>query len=196
MTVRVIKIPDGTGKDPDECLKKNTNVWARAVEGAQDIMEWYMQKAFTGRSLQDPRQLQLAVNEIFAEIVLIPFAVEREHWLKELSGRVGIEVEVLRENLVEVKKNQKTVSGSSSFRGLPKNQPNRDSVESSREENKKKATRLSLLVERLFALALRFPQLARAVALDDDKLGLVLSTPLYRPLYEGLKKGYSNGNSI
>lgn len=197
MLVRVIKIPEGAGKDPDECLKKNSDMWWKSVEEARDIMEWYTQKAFAEKNLKDPRQLQFAVNEVLAEIALIPFAVEREHWLKELSGRVRIEVAVLRENLVEVKKRQKKIRNNSSERVESwKLETGEKEKPQPSQEVSQPATRLGLLSERLLALILRFPQLSETMVSADIKLNSILSISPYARLYENLKKLYSNGNSV
>ena len=54
INVKVIQIPEGGGKDPDECLKKNKDVWFEAVEKATDIMNWYFAGAFQNKNIQAP----------------------------------------------------------------------------------------------------------------------------------------------
>ena len=49
--VRIITIPEGKGKDPDDCIRENPDIWVECVENAKDIMEWYVDKAFATPSL-------------------------------------------------------------------------------------------------------------------------------------------------
>lgn len=57
MKVKVIVIPAGAGKDADECLKKNPQVWFEAVQSAQDVMDWYFNITLRGgRSKQNRKQ--------------------------------------------------------------------------------------------------------------------------------------------
>ena len=104
MNVKVIVIPEDQGKDPDECIKKNKDAWFQAVTHAEDIMEWYFGRSFSGRSLSDPKEKQKIANELLQEISRIPYAVERDHWLSQLSHRLSVDVSVLREDLVRIVK--------------------------------------------------------------------------------------------
>ncbi len=153
--VRVIRIPDGAGKDPDECLQKNPEVWQHAVANAQDVMEWLLEKSFFGRDLHNPRDRQTMVNELLTEVVRIPFAVERDHWLRIIANRLGEETSVLRENLQEIKRLEKIPkkpSLSSSEKPVTPNQANARSATGDRFEQ---------LMERLLILVLRYPATAR-----------------------------------
>src|SRR3989339_1687286 len=93
--VKVIRLPKDAGKDPDECLKKHPQIWFDAVEKAQEVMEWYFEKSFTNRDLNNHKNKQVIANELLSEIALIQYAVERDHWLKELGSQLAVEVSVL-----------------------------------------------------------------------------------------------------
>jgi len=99
LRVRVIQIPEGKGKDPDECIKNDLAIWQQSVEQAQDVMKWYFAKAFEKKDIKDPRVKQQVADELLLEISNIPFAVERDHWVQELAGKLGIDSIVLREDL-------------------------------------------------------------------------------------------------
>ncbi len=182
MNVRVIKIPEGAGKDPDECLKTNPQVWFQSVEKAQNIMEWYLEKVLHGRDLKNPRQKQEVVNNYLAEIALIPYAVERDHWLQVLGERIGVEVSVLREDLPKVKSEKLKVKSNSGQVASDKLQA--FSVQKGRFE---------LLVERLLSLFLKFPALATE---EVDNLSKILVNTNYLELYNKIKEGYNNDNNL
>jgi len=104
LNVRVIRLPAGAGKDADECLKKNPAVWFKAVEESAGAMDWRFEKAFASADLTSPRGKQAVAGILLQEIAKIPFAVEREGYLKRLAERLGVEAGVLREELAKVKK--------------------------------------------------------------------------------------------
>lgn len=100
--VKVIEIPEGKGKDPDECIKIDKDVWFSAVEHASPIMDWYFSRAFLGKDLSNPREKQEIVDKLLPEIARIPFAVEKDHWLRELSGKLGVDTTILREDMKRI----------------------------------------------------------------------------------------------
>lgn len=182
MNVKVIRLPEGAGKDPDEAIKKNKEVWFDSVKNARDIMEWYFERALKNKNLQNPKDKQQTANELLPEIALLPYAVEQDHWLRELANHLHVEVEILRE---DIKKGQKT-SRESSYHGANQPQP--------RVQPPVVETRHELLLEQLFALIVRFPEkLANLLVSLEEKY---LSTSRYFPLYQELKIRYTNNNSI
>jgi len=107
LNVRAIAIPEGKGKDADECLKKNPEVWFEAVKNASDVLDWFFAMAFKEKDISGPKAKQQVANELLPLIGFIPFAVERDYWLKELASRLGVEVDVLREDLKRFDKEKK-----------------------------------------------------------------------------------------
>ncbi len=181
MSVKVIIIPEGQGKDPDECLKKNPGTWFEAVKNAQGIMDWYFKKALINKDLSDPKQKQKIADELLSEIMLIPYAVEQDHWLRELSSKLNVDVAVLRENMIQIKNSEK-----------------RKVVDGKEEEIRKPAieekTRLNSLLEQLLILFLKFPDDLKTVILNLES-GM-LSTTKYLPLYESIKNIYNENRAI
>lgn len=183
MSVRIISLPPGAGKDPDECVKKDPAVWFQAVEDAEDVMHWYVKKAFAGKDPQDPKQKQQIVNEILPEVSRIPFAVERDHWLREVSARLGVDVQVLREDMDRLKKAAGTLRTSGPA----------DAVVSPPIVKKDApAPRLDLLIERMLAVLFRFPELFSRMSLP----AIHLSTPPIFALYEATQQEYTVNHSI
>ena len=97
LNVKVINIPEGAGKDADECIKNNPQVWLRAVADAQSVMDWYFAKTLARYDRNDPKQKQAAAEILLTEILRIPYAVEKDDWIKKLSNELDIELSVLRE---------------------------------------------------------------------------------------------------
>lgn len=181
MRVKVIKIPDGFAKDPDECIKKDKQVWLKSVENAQDVMEWFFDKNILNKDMSDHIEKQKAADTILPEISLIPYAVERDHWLRELSGRIGVDVDVLREDMERVKVKKLETR---------KQQPATKEIK--KEAPLIKKGRFELLLERLYCLVLKFDVIVPDFLLEDKET--LLSTGDFKALYEAIKKEY-NENS-
>lgn len=179
LSVKVIRLPADAGKDPDECLKKHPQVWFDSVEKAQEVMEWYFEKAFANKNLNDHKQKQMIVNELLPDIALIQFAVERDHWLKELGSRLGVEVSVLREDLERVKK----------LKIVP---PQRDPAHGGKDSTPPKSevrTKIDILIEAYLALMLKFSELLTIPV--DQTMQTILSTGEWGGLYETIKMQYN-----
>ncbi|PIR59763.1 MAG: hypothetical protein COU68_03840, partial [Candidatus Pacebacteria bacterium CG10_big_fil_rev_8_21_14_0_10_45_6] len=183
LSVKVIAIPGG--KDPDECIRENKDAWIEAVENARDVMEWYFDRVLTGDYMSDPRKKQQAADQLLAEIVRIPHAVERDHWLQQLSRRINVGAEVLREDATRIAQESKK-----------KYQPQATNTAGHvKKLEPRKKTRLETLVEHLMALYLKFPDMI-AKGTDDEILYKALSTYGIPGLYELLKTEYTNKASI
>jgi len=181
MNVKVIQIPEGAGKDPDECIKQNKDVWIDAVAHATGIMEWYLDRAFMHRSITDPRDKQMIANDILAEIARIPYAVERDHWVGELSHRLGVDMSVLREDLVRISREikQKRIGGVRS-------------PDIGTKTAKVSESRLTLLLDRLFALLMIQPELLSHIPQEFFHY-TSFSTGVHTDLYEIAKIRYTQG---
>jgi len=173
LRVRVIHIPDGAGKDPDEVIKKNKDVWFAAVDGAQHVMAWILDRAFAKKNIADPSQKQEAADAVLEEIGRIPFAVERDHWLQALAERLRVDAAILRQDLSRFQ-NKETRGHVAEASGTePRTAPEERS---------------------------RFDHLAKRMAVlimwgyGKDRLDLLLpalSTSRYGPLYETWKSAYT-----
>ncbi len=180
MNIKVVQIPEGKGKDADECLKKNPEVWFLAVKSAKDVMVWYLERAFAGRDVSQPKIKQAIANEILSEIGRIPYAVERDHWLRELGGRLGVDVSVLREDMTRLKSLER-----------PVRVQHGDTAKTEIEPVRK--TRLDLLVERFLALLTLFPApVSEYIKKLPDIIGVNLSPDQINRLYTFVKSGYNN----
>lgn len=188
MNIKIIQIPEGAGKDPDECLKKNKDVWFDSVKNASEVMNWYFSRAFAHKDLNNPKDKQAIASELLSKIQHIPYAIERDHWLQELSHRLGVDISVLRDDLQRVK-SEESSSNSNNVNLAGKNK-----VAEEKLEVVVPLTRLDSLVERFLALLLRF--FDKSQGIDQlFSIDLSLSTGKYSALYEKLKSMYNEGNN-
>ncbi len=179
LQVRVIRIPEGAGKDPDECLKKNPDVWTQSVQNARDVMEWFIEKSLGAHDLTNPRGRQSAVNEVLVEIKRIPYALERDYWLKTVAGKLGEEIQVLRDNMKEV--SLPTVAKTAPIILEAKNtQTNPHDP----------------LMGRILALLVKFPGIISLMPWKDIGLEAAAQASSYAPLYLSLKEEYTASSSF
>lgn len=176
MHVKIISLSAEQGSDPDDCVKKDPAVWRAAVEQAQDVMPWLFDQVFSGNTRTTPQEKQEAVDTLLPDIARIPYAVERDHWLRELATRVGVTVAVLQDDMARLSGND---------RPRRDNQPEGETDI----EPKKKVpqTRLVQLQQRWVLLLVKFPSLFRTVETDPQ----VIVQSAYGPLYEEIKKVYT-----
>ncbi|MFA7244720.1 MAG: DNA primase [Candidatus Magasanikbacteria bacterium] len=186
MNIKIIQIPEGAGKDPDECLKKNKEVWFEAVKNASEVMNWYFSRAFLHKDLNNPKDKQAIASELLSKIQHIPYAIERDHWLQELSHRLGVDISVLRDDLQRIKSEESSVSVSS-LAGKTK-------IVEEKKEIQLPLTRLDSLIERFLSLYLRFFSDVQGIS-NLFSIDLSLSTGKYSALYEKLKIMYNDGNN-
>jgi len=176
MNIRVIKIPDGAGKDADECLKKNPKIWFEAVEKSKGVMEWYFEKVLGKINRREPKEKQTASNILLTEIAKIPYAVERDEWLKRLGEELNIEMSILRE---EIKNNKQRVGAV---------------VEDVK--NSKMAVppidKMDPVHSRLFSLLLKYPNLY-IVNPQALRIEFFVDTR-FAPLYELFEKHYNTND--
>lgn len=112
-TVKIISIPAGAGKDADECIKKDVNVWNAAVTDAKPFMEHMMEtlipEAERTAILKDPRRKHQLSQKIVSFIALLPSAIERDHWVQQASLNIQTSSEALTQMINAVRANRPRV---------------------------------------------------------------------------------------
>lgn len=83
--VRLLRLPPDAGKDPDDCIRKDPEIWKAAIAKAVPFMEWYIDLARQRTDFADPYAKRRASEELLAEAAKLPTSVERAHWLKVLA---------------------------------------------------------------------------------------------------------------
>lgn len=84
-TVRILRLPPDAGKDPDDCIRKDVELWKKAIDGAIPFMEWYIALAKERTDFSDPDAKKEAAGALIREVSKLPDSVERAHWVRELS---------------------------------------------------------------------------------------------------------------
>ena len=181
LNIRVIQIPQGAGKDPDECLKNNPDIWFQSVKSAADIMKWYLDIALAGKDLTHPKEKMAVTNAVLPEIKRLPSVVEQDHWLRELSGQTGIDISVLQQEMSRMPSVSVDRIASQQNPDVP-----------TPKVKKSSQSRLVYMVELLLAILVTQPKTFEVVSVQDAWFH---ASP-DQPLYETLKIAYSEGKQF
>lgn len=100
--IKVITLPPEAGKDPDDAVRKNPDLWKQAIKDAVGIMEWIYRNAFRHRSTASPEDKKYIARDVLLEIKRIADPVERDHWLKKLAKDLDVGEQALRDAMVRV----------------------------------------------------------------------------------------------
>ncbi len=182
LNIKVISIPEGQGKDADECIRKNPKNWRLAVDSAVQIMEWYFNRLFKSINLDDFKAKQEATSSFLAELKKIPYAIERESWIRKLSDKIMVEPAILTEELKKIK----TQTG-----------PKKETVHNAQENDKNTSVNVvdktDLLKEKFWSLVVRQPSIYSALrsTLSDN----IFDSGDYQKLYLFAEMKYNNISS-
>jgi DNA primase len=97
--VKVIIIPEGAGKDPDDCVRKDPQLWRQAIEKAIDVIDFLVQSARAKFDLHGLEGKRSAVEQILPIIAEVGDPVVQAHYLKILSEAVGTPEDIIRGQL-------------------------------------------------------------------------------------------------
>jgi DNA primase len=97
--IRIISLPPDAGKDPDDAVRKNPEIWKQAIKDALPVVEWLYRNAFRGQDASLPEGKKKIAATFLPELLRIPNAVERDAWLTRLAKDLGVSEEALREAL-------------------------------------------------------------------------------------------------
>lgn len=97
--VRVITLPSDAGKDPDDAIRKDVEIWKTAINDALPVIEWLYRNAFRSHDLTKPDEKKIIAAAILPELRRIANAIERDAWVTRLAKDLSVSEEALREEL-------------------------------------------------------------------------------------------------
>lgn len=150
-----------SGKDPADFTKECPGEFIKLVNGAEPIMSYYFKLVFSaqggsasGGKKFSPDTLEgkkfIAV-ELLSKIKRLPSAVERSHWIRELSLKLGVSERNLEEEMAQLTLTDTDLNAEQ--RRIPRESAGNPHLSVSAK------TRKEILSERLLALLLKKPEL-------------------------------------
>ncbi|MBD8069179.1 DNA primase [Bacillus sp. PS06] len=120
--VRVALMPEGL--DPDDYIKKyGSEKFNNDVIGASlTLMAFKMQYFRRGKNLQDEGERMRYIEEVLKEISTLDSAVEREHYMRQISTEFSVSIEALKEQQSQFNKSEfkKKDNGNQNRNNIPR----------------------------------------------------------------------------
>jgi len=85
--IRVMSLP--RGKDPDEVIHEDLDVWRRCVQNALPLLEYKFEQIVAKHDLGNARSKATLVEELGAELALIPDRLQQAHYIGKLTQHVA-----------------------------------------------------------------------------------------------------------
>lgn len=147
-SVRILRLPPDAGKDPDDCIRKDPELWKTAIDEAIPYMEWYLALVKERVDFEDPDAKKEASIALIREVAKLPEPVERAHWVKELALLFSTPESLLFEKVESVRPGV--------ARETPKTveRPQKQAAPQAPEQ----VSREDMLAEHLFGIMLAWPE--------------------------------------
>ncbi|MEF3275286.1 MAG: DNA primase [Chloroflexus sp.] len=195
VTIRIIRLPEG--RDPDEVIAADPNLWQQLVEQAKPVMDFYLEAYTADLELRDPIQQRQALERILPLLSELDGAAQRVYVarVEQLIGvRSELIVDLLRARLQPPRRNDRLRRSSSPTPPPP--EPTTTPVTAASLDEWRRKTEAYLL-----ALALRYPSVNVAIEklLEEANarqreigalFGAGLEDLLEEPLHQAIWRAY------
>lgn len=95
MNMKVVKLP--SGKDPDDTIRKNPNLWRKSIKEAVPIYDYFISSAVSRFGISNGEGKRRVANEVLPLLASINDGVLLSHYLQQLAMKIGVEEFDLRE---------------------------------------------------------------------------------------------------
>lgn len=148
--IRVITLPEG--KDPADLVVKSPEAWAKAVQTAKSILEFYFESTLKKFDQKDVRGKKEIAKILLPVIKKIPNKIEQTFWLGKLSQTIEAREQDLNEEMAKLKTEDEVLG-----------------LEPEEAVNLPVKTRQDLLEERLATLIIKNQASASQVTVEDQE---------------------------
>ena len=100
---KVISLPDN--QDPAGYIQKDASLWAKIIDKAQDLMEFYLDNAFSKNDSETAQGKKEISKAVLPAIKMISNKIEQGHWLQKTAQRLKVQETDLIEEMEKIKEN-------------------------------------------------------------------------------------------
>ena len=86
-------------KDPADIISEDPEIWRQAIKDSAPVMDYYFKRIIAGVDLNRADHKKLAVQKLLPIIKFLKSNIEQVHYLKLLSDKLQIPLELLQSNL-------------------------------------------------------------------------------------------------
>jgi DNA primase len=116
VSLSIITIP--SGKDPDELIRQDASLWQSIIQKPQYALDWLIERYQAKLDITSAQGKREFSDVVLAIIRDLSDSVERDHYIEQISARIGVSRQALDDKL-----NQKAVAEK------PRLKPRQSSVE-------------------------------------------------------------------
>lgn len=100
MNIKVASLPKGV--DPDDLVRQSKEKWMEAIKNAKPLMSFVFEKIIESVDLSNVFEKKQAARKLLLFISKYRDEIERETYLKKLSGLIDVDYEILRKKMFEI----------------------------------------------------------------------------------------------
>lgn len=103
-SIKMLMLPEGAGKDPDDCIRQSPDLWRFAIASAVPHFEWYIniaQKRFDLSNIDGKKEAGVFLMK---EVAKFNDPVSLAHWVNRLSDLLGTPANLIFEQVETLKK--------------------------------------------------------------------------------------------
>ncbi len=171
MNIKIIKVLNG--KDPDECIQKDPQLWQKSIEQAKPYMEFIIQTAREKFDFSNIEEKKKAAKEILTQVSKIQSKIEQDYWIKKTGEALSVNEKLLWE-------------------AMPKSKTKIEPVKTSSDQATYKQG--FDIYKRLFGLAIAYPE--NVVYLIDSAEPQMIADAKWKKFYSDLILLYNKDNKI
>ena len=168
------------GKDPDDCVRIDPELWHQSIKKSKPLMEYYFDFIFNNLSTDRIFEQKKVEENIFSLLSQFNSKIEQDYWLKKMSERMNISEQALLDDFQQFLFSLK--------------QPNNREIDEQTDNNQViKKSRIEMAGEELIGFLLKYPA-------QIDKWLSQISPDLFSGRLSGLVKEiklyYDKSNSF
>jgi DNA primase len=186
--IQVALLPQDAGKDPDEAVQKDPELWRTAVYAPVSAMQYLIDYMTHGRTLTDVGTKREIGAVLLPEIACFHNVIEREHWLQVVADILRTPRDVLRDALRQVAFSALPSSPMAATRARSEGQTPSSVRQPSTRVHDPMRTRAHAAAESLLALFLHVPHTQSFAR--DTLTPMHFPEGAWRELYSFLFSGY------
>jgi len=94
----IVSLPDGF-KDPDEVIQSDPELWQRAIDSAENVVDWLLTQYTKREDMSAPVGKRRFTTAALAVVRALNDPVEQEHFLQKISRYTTTSLEAVKEKL-------------------------------------------------------------------------------------------------
>jgi len=167
LSTYVIKLPDKI-KDPADLIKSDPQAWPQLATKPISFVDYYLELIMAKHSANTAEGKKQIAQAILPMLKLLPDPIERSHYINEISDKLQVETQYIKEALNKIKEQAPTMAGQSNLA-----------------VKKESISPLDSFNEHAFAIIVKYPDLQTVLinSLSQKTLGNSKYEQFYKELY-------------